>query len=179
MTTGTATIEGALAGFGLVKTGAGTLIFNNPNKSFDGITISQGTVRVNGQGPLLSSSQNLPANTFGAAGSQVDLDGGTLNNEMIVTLPVSASLPWYAAYLGIFANPLAAGAVIVGERIFRNQIEQFSSAKYKIEGTLDEPKVSFVRVFTNSMDDSDAADGQSQTKSDASRVAAQDANKGA
>jgi uncharacterized protein YhdP len=109
----------------------------------------------------------------------VDLDGGTLNNEMIVTLPVSASLPWYAAYLGIFANPLAAGAVIVGERIFRNQIEQFSSAKYKIEGTLDEPKVSFVRVFTNSMDDSDAADGQSQTKSDASRMAAQDANKGA
>ena len=85
----------------------------------------------------------------------VDLDGGVLDNEMIVTLPVSASLPWYAAYLGIVANPLVAGAVIVGERLFRNQIEQFSSAKYKIEGTLDEPKVSFVRVFTTAMDDSE------------------------
>ena len=96
----------------------------------------------------------------------VDLDGRKLDNEMIVTLPVSASLPWYAAYLGLFASPLAAGAVIVGERIFRNQIEQFSSAKYRIEGTLDEPKVSFVRVFTNSMEGSNAAQEPAQTKTE-------------
>ena len=36
---------------------------------------------------------------------------GMLDNEMVVTLPVSSSLPWYAAYLG-FVNPIAAGAVL-------------------------------------------------------------------
>ena len=69
----------------------------------------------------------------------VNLLTGTLDNEMVVTLPVSSSLPWYAAYLG-FVNPLAAGAVLVGERIFRNQIEKFSSAKYKVSGTLQESR---------------------------------------
>ena len=71
---------------------------------------------------------------------------------MLVTLPVSSSLPWYAAYLG-FVNPLAAGAVLVGERIFRNQIEKFSSAKYKVTGTLQDPKVTFVQVFPKAMDE--------------------------
>jgi hypothetical protein len=42
-------------------------------------------------------------------------------------------------------------AVIVGERIFRTQIEQMSSAKYRIEGTIDDPQVALVRVFANEM----------------------------
>jgi uncharacterized protein (TIGR02099 family) len=81
---------------------------------------------------------------------QVDLMRGTLNNELIVTLPVSENLPWYAAYLAV-ANPLVAGAVLVGERIFRSQIEQMSSAKYRIEGTFDDPQATLVRVFANEM----------------------------
>ena len=76
----------------------------------------------------------------------VNLVNGTLDNEMVVTLPVSSSLPWYAAYLG-FVNPIAAGAVLVGERLFRNQIDKFSSAKYKVTGTLQNPEVSFEQVF--------------------------------
>ncbi len=79
-------------------------------------------------------------------GGQVDFLSGALDNEMVVTLPVSSSLPWYAAYLS-FINPIAAGAVLVGERLFRNQIDQFSSATYKVTGTLEDPKVEFVRVF--------------------------------
>jgi uncharacterized protein YhdP len=77
---------------------------------------------------------------------RVDLETGLLDNEMIVTLPVNKSLPWYAAYLS-FVNPLAAGAVLVGERIFRNQIQQFSSATYRVSGTLEDPKVDFVGIF--------------------------------
>ncbi|MCX7064172.1 MAG: DUF3971 domain-containing protein, partial [Proteobacteria bacterium] len=80
----------------------------------------------------------------------VNLLTGVLDNEMVVTLPVSSSLPWYAAYLG-FVNPLAAGAVLVGERIFRNQIDKFSSAKYKIGGTLQNPEVDFEQVFPKAM----------------------------
>ena len=80
----------------------------------------------------------------------VNLLNGVLDNEMVVTLPVSSSLPWYAAYLG-FVNPLAAGAVLVGERIFHNQIDKFSSAKYKIGGTLQNPEVNFEQVFPNAV----------------------------
>jgi len=80
----------------------------------------------------------------------VNLATGKLNNDLIVTLPVNRSLPWYAGYLSI-ANPLAGVGVLVGERIFRNQLEQFSSAKYSVSGTLDDPKVELVSIFTNEM----------------------------
>ncbi len=82
---------------------------------------------------------------------EVDLIEGTLNNDMIVTLPVGESLPWYAAYLAV-ANPLAAGALLVGERLFRAQIEQMSSARYRVEGTVDDPRVSFQRAFPTAME---------------------------
>ena len=81
----------------------------------------------------------------------VNLINGVLDNEMVVTLPVSSSLPWYAAYLG-FVNPIAAGAVLVGERLFRNQIDKMSSAKYKVTGTLQNPEVNFQQVFPKAMD---------------------------
>ena len=90
--------------------------------------------------------------SFRLAGT-VDLESGALDNEMVVTLPVSDSLPWYAAYLSVFANPILGGAVFVGERLFRDQIDSFSSAKYRIDGTLDEPIVTFDQVFSKSMDD--------------------------
>ena len=80
----------------------------------------------------------------------VNLLTGALDNEMVVTLPVSSSLPWYAAYLG-FVNPIAAGAVLVGERLFRNQIDNLSSAKYKVGGTLQNPEVNFEQVFSKAM----------------------------
>jgi uncharacterized protein YhdP len=65
---------------------------------------------------------------------------------MLVTLPVSRSLPWYAAYVAL-ANPLAGIGMLVGERVLRKPLEQFSSARYRISGTLDDPQVSFVSVF--------------------------------
>lgn len=82
---------------------------------------------------------------------RVNLASGELDNEMIVTLPVSKGLPWYAAYVAI-ANPLAGLGVLVGERVLRKPLEQFSSAKYRISGTLDDPQVKFVSVFDRSMD---------------------------
>jgi len=92
---------------------------------------------------------------FRIAGS-VNLVEGILNNEMIVTLPVTKGLPWYAAYIAI-ANPLAGLGVLVGERVLRKPLEQFSSAKYQISGTLDEPEVKFVGVWDTSMDQPQAS----------------------
>ena len=72
------------------------------------------------------------------------------DNEMIVTLPVSNSLPWYAAYLAL-ANPVAGLGVILGEQILRKPIQQFSSAKFAITGTLNDPEVKFVSLWDKSM----------------------------
>lgn len=84
-------------------------------------------------------------------GGSVDLVSGALDNEMIVTLPVTKGLPWYAAYVAL-ANPLAGLGVLVGERVLRKPLEQFSSAKYEIGGTLDEPELKFVGVWDTTMD---------------------------
>jgi uncharacterized protein (TIGR02099 family) len=83
--------------------------------------------------------------TFRVTGT-TDLRARTLDNEMVVTLPVSKGLPWYAAYVAL-ANPLAGLGVLVGERVLRKPLEQFSSANYRIGGTLDDPEVKFVSVF--------------------------------
>ncbi len=75
----------------------------------------------------------------------VDLNTGILNNEMVVTLPVTKSLPWYGLYLAL-ANPLAGAGVIVGERVLRKPIEQVSSARYSLKGTLDNPELLLLDV---------------------------------
>jgi len=95
----------------------------------------------------------------------LNLIDGTLDNEMIVTLPVSKSLPWYAAYVAL-ANPLAGLGVLVGQQVLRKPLEQFSSAKYDISGTVDNPEVKFVNVWDTSMDKEQvaaAADAASAT----------------
>jgi uncharacterized protein YhdP len=83
---------------------------------------------------------------------QVNLIDGTLDNEMIVTLPVTRSLPWYAAYIAL-ASPITAIGVLVGERVLRKPIEQFSSAKYTITGPIDDPELTFVNVWDRSVDE--------------------------
>jgi uncharacterized protein YhdP len=76
----------------------------------------------------------------------VSLADRVLDNEMVVTLPVSRGLPWYAAYVAL-ANPIAGLGVLVGERMLRKPLEQFSSARYRITGTVEEPEVKLVSVF--------------------------------
>ena len=80
----------------------------------------------------------------------VDLNKGLLDNEMVVTLPVSNSLPWYGVYLAL-ANPLAGLGVLLGERVLRKPIQQFSTAKFSVKGTLDDPDVKFVSLWDKSM----------------------------
>ena len=88
--------------------------------------------------------------TFTVGGS-MNLVGGTLDNDMIVTLPVGRSLPWYAAYSAIATGPLAGAGVMLAQKVFENQINQMSSAKYKISGSIEEPDIQFVSIFNNSV----------------------------
>ncbi|XOV84275.1 MAG: YhdP family protein [bacterium] len=83
-------------------------------------------------------------------GGRVDLASGELNNELIVTLPVSKSIPWYGLYLGL-ANPIVGATVVLGERMLRKPIEQFSTAKFEVTGTLEDPQVKFVSLWDRSM----------------------------
>ncbi|MEM8767696.1 MAG: AsmA-like C-terminal region-containing protein [Pseudomonadota bacterium] len=117
--------------------------------SFDTLTAStefnEGTMRFLEPMAVEGSGSNF------RIGGQVDLVEGRLDNEMIVTLPVTKGLPWYAAYVAL-ANPLAGLGVRVGERVLRKPLEQFSSAKYEISGTFEDPELRFVSVWDTSMD---------------------------
>lgn len=83
-------------------------------------------------------------------GGTVDLVHGVLDNEMVVTLPLTRGLPWYGVYVGL-ANPLAGLGVLLGERVLRKPLQQISTAKYAVRGTLDDPDVRFVELFNTRM----------------------------
>lgn len=84
-------------------------------------------------------------------GGSIDLVAGLMNNnEMIVTLPVDDSLPWYAVYISL-ANPVTGLAVLAGQQMLKKQIKQFSSAKYEVSGPWDDPEVKLVGIWDDSM----------------------------
>jgi uncharacterized protein YhdP len=99
-------------------------------------------------------------------GGNINLISGELDNDMIVTLPVNRNLPWYAAYSAIAAGPLAGVGVIVAQRIFQNQIDQISSAKYKITGSIDAPVIEFVSIFDDNVREEPSAAGPAPGKLD-------------
>ena len=81
----------------------------------------------------------------------MDFVTGELDNDMIVTLPVGRSLPWYAAYSAIATGPLTGASVMLARKFFKDQIDQISSAKYKISGSIDKPSIDFVTIFNDSV----------------------------
>ena len=99
-----------------------------------------------------------PGSDFRINGT-VDLADGTLNNEMIVTLPLSSSLPWYAVWLAT-TEPVSAVGVLVGRQLFKEQINTLSSARYRITGTIEEPNPEFVDIFRSDMENPQAGDAE-------------------
>ncbi len=88
--------------------------------------------------------------TFKVGGS-LDLKTNSLDNDMIVTLPVSRNLPWYAAYSAIVTGPLVGAGVWLAQKVFETQINQMTSAKYRITGTVDKPIIEFDSIFSDSV----------------------------
>lgn len=119
----------------------------------DGMSFDRLSAKVNvGREEMVFTERMVvesPSSSF-EFGGRVNLRTEALDNEMIVTLPVSNSLPWYAAYLAL-ANPVAGLGVMLGEQILRKPIQQFSSAKFSVTGTLDDPQVKFVSLWDKSM----------------------------
>ncbi|TVS17150.1 MAG: hypothetical protein EA417_07705 [Gammaproteobacteria bacterium] len=92
-----------------------------------------------------------PGSSF-RIGAELDLVSQALEGDIVVTLPVSRNLPWYAAYAILLANPITGAGVLVAERVFRDQIDRFSSARYRLRGSLDQPEVDFVSIFADEVD---------------------------
>ena len=116
---------------------------------FDGIS---GTTALDAG--LIDVTQPLvilsPSGKFKLWGS-LDLNTRELDNEMIVTLPFGKTLPWYAAYSAIATGPLAGAGVIIAQKVFEDQIDTMSSAKYRISGTIEEPVIELVSIFDDSV----------------------------
>ena len=93
-------------------------------------------------------------------GGSIDLNTGMLDNEMIVTLPVGRTLPWYAAYSAIATGPLAGAGVMIAQKVFESQIDQMSSAKYRITGSIDEPDIEFIAIFDDKVAEVSPAEPQ-------------------
>ena len=70
----------------------------------------------------------------------VDFASGTLDSTMVVTLPLDASLPWYAALLAA-SNPLAAAGVLFGQQVLKDPIKRLLSVDVGVSGTFDDPQV--------------------------------------
>ncbi|MCY4040178.1 MAG: DUF3971 domain-containing protein [Gammaproteobacteria bacterium] len=76
----------------------------------------------------------------------INLVTGELDNQFEATLKISRSLPWLAGYLALLGNPVTGLSVVVAERILRDRLEDFSTARYSVTGTLSEPVFSLAEV---------------------------------
>ena len=85
-----------------------------------------------------------------------------LDCEVIVTLPLSRSLPWYAASIA-GTNPVTAVGLLIGQQIFVQQLNRMSSGKYRVQGSFDEPEVEFVGLFTDELSAVDESTGKADT----------------
>ena len=82
---------------------------------------------------------------FRISGS-INLDTQELDNQMEATLKISRSLPWLATYLALLGNPITGLSVVVVERVLRDRIEDVSTARFYVTGTLSEPEFSLTEV---------------------------------
>lgn len=95
-----------------------------------------------------------PSSRFQMTGN-IDLNTDVPALRLVATLPVGSNLPWVAALVG--GLPAAAGAYVVS-KVFEEQVDSFSSAVYDISGTIQQPELTFKKIFDVDTDQVEAAD---------------------
>jgi uncharacterized protein (TIGR02099 family) len=90
-----------------------------------------------------------PSANFSASGT-INTLTKELDQELAVTFPVFSTLPFVAILAG-FAPPIAA-SIFVGEKLVGGEIEKFSSATYKLQGSWEEPKLTLMKRFDNDIE---------------------------
>ncbi|WP_269617810.1 YhdP family protein [Zhongshania sp. BJYM1] len=84
-----------------------------------------------------------PSSRFQMTGN-INLNTDVPALRLVATLPVGSNLPWVAALVG--GLPAAAGAYVV-TKVFEEQVDSFSSAVYDISGTIQQPELTFKKIF--------------------------------
>ncbi len=146
---------GALSAFGLLNFGAIgrrlRLDFSDVYQSgvhFDNIKgkakITHGLIEIVDTLDFVGPSAN-----FSASGS-VNALTKELDQELAVTFPVFSTLPLVAILAG-FAPPIAA-SIFLGEKLVGGEIEKFSSATYKLNGSWEDPKLTLMKRFDNDIE---------------------------
>ena len=79
----------------------------------------------------------------------VNFDTQAVQGEIVVRLPLSASLPFYVAI--VTGNPTLVLGTWLGKTVFADQIDRIASHKYRVSGTIDDPEVEFVGLFTDEL----------------------------
>jgi uncharacterized protein YhdP len=69
---------------------------------------------------------------------QVNLAEGTLDKEVEVALPISSNVPLAAVLLGA---PQVAGAVFVIDKLIGDRLERFSTLRYRLSGSWENPEL--------------------------------------
>ncbi|MBV1914194.1 MAG: hypothetical protein KUG72_02345 [Pseudomonadales bacterium] len=72
------------------------------------------------------------------------IDTDQLDMNMVVTLPLSKNLPWYAGFIGGLTTGVA---VFVVSKLFESSINLFSSASYRVIGSIEDPKLELDEIF--------------------------------
>ena len=107
--------------------------------SFDRIRghyrISDGVV--NSSTPLTVTGPTIGMSLEGS----LDLVNETINQQMLVSLPISENLPVAAAFL---VSPAIAGAVFLVDKLIGDKLSKFTSVRYGISGDLSDPEISLL-----------------------------------
>jgi len=69
---------------------------------------------------------------------------GSLDFDIVITLPLREYLPAYALILG---GPVTAVTVLIAGKAFKKPLNKLSSGKWKITGTIEDPNTEFVEWF--------------------------------
>lgn len=78
----------------------------------------------------------------------MDMDKETVDARLVVTLPARQNVTWVAALVA--GLPAAAGVWLAG-KIFDDELDSLSSVSYRVEGSMDDPKVSAERMFESTI----------------------------
>ncbi len=113
-----------------------------PGFSFDGINahyrFNHGMAQTVTPLTLTSSSLNLTMNGW------IDFNQRLVDNDLVVTLPVADKLPLAALLAGL---PQLSGVIYVANKLIGDELATFTSARYQVSGSLDQPQVELVKIF--------------------------------
>jgi uncharacterized protein (TIGR02099 family) len=90
-----------------------------------------------------------PSAKFQSSGT-VNFNTDEINQKLVVTFPITSSLPLVAVLAG-FA-PQIAGAIYVTEKLIGEELEQFTSASYTVSGTIEDPEMKIDQAFDNTLE---------------------------